>query len=162
MTDVIHDFLWPQPRASRSCSRGRRVEKLRPPHCLLRPAQVRDLRGGHAAGALYRFARHASPRSLRTRRTPLTEPCLCSRQDGGARNPARRAGSGAGAMRSVPLHREAGKRARRFLAASSACVIRVVQRLARRIGAPGICRPHASVLAATSIEFKARAVSRHA
>jgi hypothetical protein len=32
----------------------------------------------------------------------------------------------------------------------------------RRIGAPKMCRPHASVLAATASEYEARAVSRHA
>ena len=75
---------------------------------------------------------------------------------------AGQAGSPAGAMRSVPTRREAGKRARRFAAASSACVIRVVQPHVRRISAPGMCRPHASLLAATAREFEARAISRHA
>jgi hypothetical protein len=65
-------------------------------------------------------------------------------------------------MRSVPQQREAGKRARRFLVASSACVIRVAERHARRIGAPGMCRPHAPLLAAASKAFEARAISRHA
>ena len=73
-----------------------------------------------------------------------------------------RVGSSAGAMRSMPTRREAGKRARRFLAASPVPVIRVVQRHARRISAPGICRPHASVLAATASENEPRALSRHA
>src|SRR5262245_36862394 len=41
---------------------------------------------------------------------------------------AGRVGSAAGAMRSMPWQCEAGKRARRFLAASSACVIRVAER----------------------------------
>ncbi len=49
-------------------SRGRRVEKRRPPQRGLRPAQVRDLRGSHAAGALYCLRDHASPRSPQTRR----------------------------------------------------------------------------------------------
>jgi len=65
-------------------------------------------------------------------------------------------------LRSVPTQGEAGKRARRFLAASSVSVIRVVQRPVRRIGAPDMCRPHASVLAAASSAYEARAVSRHA
>jgi hypothetical protein len=57
------------PHASRSCSRGRRVEKPRPSHWLLRPALgPATQRGSHAAGALHSFASHASPRSRRTRR----------------------------------------------------------------------------------------------
>ena len=54
-----------------------------------------------------------------------------------------RAGSAADAMRSTPQQCEAGKRARRFLAATSGPVIRVAQPYARRICAPGVCRPHA-------------------
>jgi hypothetical protein len=38
-------------------SRGRRVEKRRPPQRGSRPGQVRDLPGSHAAGALYRLRR---------------------------------------------------------------------------------------------------------
>jgi len=65
-------------------------------------------------------------------------------------------------MRSAPPQCEAGKRAPRFLAASSARVIRVAERHARRIGAPVRCRPHASVLAATSSGYEGRAISRRA
>ena len=47
------------------------------------------------------------------------------------------------AMRSTPSQRAAGKRARRFLAATSVPAIRVAQPYARRICAPDRCHPHA-------------------
>ena len=69
----------------------------------------------------------------------------------------------ADAMRNTPPYGAAGKRARRFLAASSGRVIRVVPKArARRIGAPDMCRPHASLLAAAAAAYEPRALSRRA
>ena len=57
---------------------------------------------------------------------------------------------------------EAGKWALRFLAPSSVSVIRVASRDHRRICAPGICRPTASVLGAAAAGHEQRALSRPA
>ena len=51
----------------------------------------------------------------------------------------------------------AGKPATRFLAASSVTVIPVDPRDHRRISAPGVCRPHASVIAAAASAARRRA-----
>ena len=87
---------------------------------------------------------------------PLRGQIRTNRRIGG------RAGSAADAMRSTPSQGAAGNRARRFLAATSAPVIRVAEPYARRIGAPGVCRPHASVVAAAANAYESGAVSRRA
>ena len=62
-----------------------------------------------------------------------------------------------GAVLDQPRDGGAGKRAARFLAASSVPVIRVAPDYHRRIGAPGVCRPPASLLAAAASEARVRA-----
>jgi len=64
-------------------ARGRRVEKRCPPQRGLRPAQVRDLRGSHAAGALYdlRVSRKSEGAANET-----LNPDLCLRSTARFRN----------------------------------------------------------------------------
>src|SRR5690242_16704008 len=65
-------------------------------------------------------------------------------------------------MRSAPTHRAAGKRARRFLAASLVSVIRTFHADVRRISAPDIWCPRAPILAAGATGYEPRAFSRSA
>jgi hypothetical protein len=115
------------------------------------PRWVPNQRGSHAAGALYPCRRVTRVRGRGERDARRSRPVSRGR-----------AGPVADAMRSTPLHCAAGKRARRFDAATSCCVIRVVQRHARRISAPDMCRPHASVVAAGAAAYEPRAISRRA
>ena len=133
----------PHPRhASRSCSRGRRVEKLRPPHRLLRPAlgpqpsAAVTLRPRFTASQATRVRGRCERDARRGRGVTRLHTAVCV---GG------RVRSGADAMRSTSLRCAAGKRARRFVAATSAIVIRVAEPHARRTCAPGTCRTHASL-----------------
>jgi hypothetical protein len=71
-----------------------------------------------------------------------------------------RAGSAADAMRSTPTRCAAGKRARRFLTATSVTVIRVAQPNARRTCAHVICRTHASLSRRGGEGYEPGAVSR--
>jgi hypothetical protein len=116
-------------------------------------------RGPHAAGALYRsrVSRESEVAANETRAAVRRRSMSGSGGPGGGR-----AGLTADAMRSTPRQRAAGKRARRFRAATSDPVIRVAQPHARRISAPDMCRPHASVVAAAPSAYEPRAISRRA
>ena len=170
-------------RVPRSCSRGRRAEKraLRTVVC--------DPRRSVTCAAVTLRARftlcacRASPRSRRPwhpcpravdarRRAPratgarfltahASHAAVRASGLGGRRDAERTA-----AVRSRKARAAIGTPARlprwgpRIIAATSGPVIRVAQRHARRIGAPSMCRPHASVVAAGARGYEPRAVSR--
>ena len=107
-------------------------------------------RGHHAAGALYPVNCHASPRSRRTRRATPT---------------AGKRASGVGGRRDA--EHAAAARSRKARAAIRRgdfmpCDPRRSQRLARRIGAPDMCRPPTSLVAARAPGYEPRAISRRA
>ena len=138
-------------RASRSCSRGRRVEKraLRIAVCDPRwvPNPARPSRCGRAL-----------PLSRVTR--------VRGRGERDARPPTAGNGtSGVGGRRDA--EHAAAVRSRKARAAIRRgdfmpCDPRRSQRLARRIGAPDMCRPPASLVAARAPGYEPRAISRRA
>lgn len=137
-------------------AREERTESRR----LAGPPRTVGLDRVHAAGA---DPPPSSARFLNAWRLLLSQPRVWC-YEGTVRRRGMLSAGGSGlpgrVPRSEPTRRGAGKRAQRFLAASSCPVIRVAIIDHRRFGAPGVRRPTAPVLAADAAAYELRAISR--